>query len=293
MRLNRPTLILLAACAVVIVGVLVLTNNQASAPDAATPASAVQTAATVGRLFPDLTQQAVVALDIVNNQTGDRVRLARDDAWEIVRATYSTTRATDESAVLNRLESLLTLEANDRFETDRLADFGLTTPAYVLTLTTEDGTLHTVYVGNANPAGNRRYLYITQSEPGAATPEPAATAAPEIEDTEDPEGEPTATPLPYDPLTLDATGGTVFLVIKSTMDGLVGLIAQPPYVPPPTPTITPTATLNPLSQVEMATLTAAPHATATAVFERFSATATAQAQATAEATAEATEEEGQ
>ncbi|MGQ9888117.1 MAG: DUF4340 domain-containing protein [Aggregatilineales bacterium] len=301
MRLNRTTLILLATCAAIIVGVLALTNNQASAPDAATRAPAVQTAATVGRLLPDLTQDAVVALEIVDNQTGDHVRMARgaDDAWAIVRATYSADRATDESAVRNRLETLLTLEANDRFDSDKLADFGLTTPAYVLTLTTQDGTLHTIYVGNANPAGNRRYLFVTQSEPGAATPEPEPTSTPTpettAEATAEPDAEPTATPspLPYTPFRLEAASGTVFLVVKSTMDSLTNLVAQPPYVPPPTPTVTPTATLNPLSEVEMATLTAIPYATATAVFERFAATATAQAEATAEATTEATPEAGQ
>jgi len=297
MRLNRTTLILLAACAAIIVGVLALTNNQASAPDAATPAPAVQTAATVGRLLPDLTQDAVVALEIVDNQTGDHVRMARsaDDAWEIVRATYSTARATDESAVRSRLETLLTLEANDRFDSDSLADFGLTTPAYILTLTTEDGTLHTIYVGNANPAGNRRYLFVAQSEPGAAAPEPEPTSTPTAEATAELGAEPTATPspLPFNPFRLEAASGTVFLVVKSTMDSLTNLIAQPPYVPPPTPTVTPTATLNPLSEVEMATLTAIPYATATAVFERFAATATAQAEATAEATAEVTPEAGQ
>ncbi len=290
MRLNRTTVILLVVCAAVIVGVLVLTSNQASAPDntASGGSPLVNTAAVVGPLFPDLEQQSVVALEVVDNQTGDQVRLARaaDAAWEITRATYGTTRATDESAALSALDTLLTLQANDRFDSDNLADFGLATPAYIITLTTDDGTLHTVYVGSANPAGNRRYLYITQSEPGAATPEPeaAATATPAAADATE---EAAVTAAPHIARTLDATSGTVFLVIKSTMDRLTGLAAQPPYVPPPTPTITPTATLNPLSQVEMATLTAAPVMTATAFYEHFVATATAQAEAAAEATPEA------
>lgn len=290
MRLNRTTVILLVVCAVVIVGVLALTSNQASAPDSAAGSPAlVNTAAVVGPILPELAQESVVALAVVDNQTGGQVRLARgaDAAWEITQATYATTRAADEGAVLNSLETLLTLEANDKFESDRLADFGLATPAYIITLTADDGTLHTIYVGSANPAGNRRYLFVTQSEPGAATPEPepAATATPAAESTE--ELAVTAAPPPHEARTLDATSGTVFLVVKSTLDRLTGLVAQPPYVPPPTPTITPTATLNPLSQVDMATLTAAPIMSATAFYEHFVATATALAEATAEATPEA------
>lgn len=293
MRLNRTTVILLVVCAAVIVGVLALTSNQASAPDgAAGGPPLVNTAAVVGPILPELTQESVVALAVVDNQTGDQVRLARgaDAAWEITQATYATTRAADEGAVLNSLETLLTLEANDKFESDKLADFGLATPAYIITLTAADGTLHTIYVGSTNPAGNRRYLFVTQSEPGVATPEPApATATPAAESTEDPAAT-AAPPPPHTARTLDATSGTVFLVVKSTLDRLTGLVAQPPYVPAPTPTITPTATLNPLSQVDMATLTAAPIMSATAFYEQFVATATAMAEAAA---AEATPEAGQ
>lgn len=86
----------------------------------------------------------------------------------------------------------------------------------------------------------------------------------------------------------------IYLLPKTSVDALLDLIAEPPYVPPPTATPTPYPTPNPYSEVEQ-TATAQVEQTATAEYAptataEFEATATAEAEATEEATEEAPEE---
>lgn len=302
MRLNRGTIILLVAAVAVIVLVLVLDNSQPEAP-AETQEPLVLTAESIGPVFPDVAQAAVVRVAVTNNETGANTLLLKDDAggWTIAEATNSTDRAPNEAEILNQVGALAGLTANDRFEVDNLADFGLDTPSYVLSMSTEDGQTYTIYVGDTNPAGNRYYVMVTSgatpadlfSVPTAmpeTTDEPAATEeVAEATDEAAPDAESTPEPTPpYTGVTLSEPG-TVYLVLQSTIRDIVAMIATPPYVAAPTATPTLTATLNPLSEVEQATATAEFFATSTAVIEEVAATATARAAATAEATPEATQ----
>lgn len=302
MRLNRGTLILLLASLVVIAVVLVLSNNQASAPgaDTTTP-SAFSTAVTVGPLLPDLDATSVASVEITDNQAGYSTLLTKSgtDIWTIANATYSTDRETDQAAAAEAVNNLVALQANDSFESDQLADFGLDDPAHVITITTADGTQHILYVGNKNPVGNRYYILVGTQQgevpTPAADPTAEATSEPTVEATSEAisEAEATseatseATPESYEGVTPGITSGTVYLVLQSSVAAIIDLISTPPYVPAPTATPTPPATLNPLSEVEQATQTAEFYASITAVFEQVAATETAQA--TVEATAELTD----
>jgi Domain of unknown function (DUF4340) len=303
MRLNRGTLILLLASLVVIAVVLILSNNQASAPGAETTTpSAFSTAAAVGPLLPDLDQAAIASVEITNNQAGSSTVLTKNGTgiWTIASATYSSDRETDQAAAAEAITSLVALQANDSFESDKLSDFGLDNPAHVITITNADGTQYVIYVGNKNPAGNRNYVLVTTQEGVEITPVPDSTAEATAEATSEATAETTseaaeisaeataeATSEPYRGVTPGITSGTVYLVLQSSVNAVTDLISSPPYVPAPTPTLTPTVTLNPLSEVEQATQTAEFFASVTAIFDQVAMTQTAEA--TAEATPELTD----
>jgi hypothetical protein len=318
MRLNRGTIILIALGLLVIIGVLVINNQQASAPDTPTPTSE----AVVGPVFDELAGNDVARLEIINNSSGDSVVLTQgaDRTWQVAAATYATDRATDQDKALKVVGDLVLLQTADRYEGETLANFGLETPSYIVYIDTPAGERHTLYVGNRNPTGNRYYILRESGDTPealrdevAALMEAAAETTPEAEATDEPaeaqeaemsEAEATeepaaadaetgdeaeTTPEPYNPLTLAQATGTILVVPQLAISDLVGLVGSPPYVPPPTATPTATATLNPLSEVEQATQTAIFQATATALFEALETetalTATAAAEVTPEATA--------
>lgn len=313
MRFNRGTAILVVAALVVIVAVLLL-NNQAEAPAELTPTVTVG-----GALFEELAGNDIALLEVVNNQTGDSVLLTQDTggAWAIAEATFAQALDADQSKAQGVVGNFVLLEADDTFESEALADFGLAAPTYVITADMRDGTRETLYVGSQNPTGNRYYvlresgdtpaelsdeiaaLEATEEATAEATVEAEATEAataestPEATEESADEAEPTAeaTPEPYQGVTLAQTSGTVYTVQRATLDTLLNLITLPPYVPSPTPSPSPTVTLNPMSEVEQATATAQFYATATELFAQLETetAATAAAEVTAEATAEATE----
>lgn len=313
MRLNRGTIVLLLVSLAVIIAVLILSNNQASAP-AETLTPIASTAETVGALFEGLEYASVRSIEIVNNSTGEETVLAKRPTgdWLVAEATYATDREVDQPVTTAFVQRLVELQVNDSFMPENLADFGLETPAYVVRLNTDEGTVYNVYIGNKNPTGNRYYALLERVEGTAPVSEATAEATTEataestVEATAETTAESTAeatveataeltseaisdsTPEPYASVTLDAIN-TVYVVSLNSMDEVIALIAAPPYVPAPTATPTATPTLNPLSEVELATMTAEVNLTMTAVFEEFAATATAEA-GTPEVTAEATAE---
>lgn len=263
MRLNRGTLILLAVSLVVIVAMLVLSNQPAAAPESngVTP--------TPGPLFAGLDSGAVTRIEVVSAADSATTVLAKDDQglWRIETATNSTERATDQTLVLDKVGKLSALSANDSFTAADvasfdLANYGLAEPAYTITVAagTDTSTAYVLRVGGKNATGTRYYALL---------------------------GDDTA---------------TVLQMNATTLDEIIGLIAAPPYVAAPTATPTFTPSPNPYSEVEQ-TATAAVQQTATAQFtpeataeataevteeEASASTAEATAEVTGEATAEAT-----
>ncbi|MFN8531717.1 MAG: DUF4340 domain-containing protein [Anaerolineae bacterium] len=304
MRLNFGTLILILIALVVIVGVVILTGQQASAPGEPTATPAAQS----GSVFDGVDAAAANSLEIVNHQLGDFVTLTKDagGAWDITGTRQSTVTPPDQAAVATNLNSVATLQYTDRFDSSDLAAFGLDQPVYRFVLTTETGGQYTLYVGGKNPAGNRYYA-VAQSVAGEGTVEPAAETTTEaVEATAEVLGPVEATAEVTAEATLVRYTGprselsgpqTILLINSSVLDPLIALISQPPYAPTPTPTATATATANPYSEVEQtatattlfATQAAEAYATATALVATAEVTADAGAISTPEPTAAAAE----
>lgn len=250
MRLNRGTLSLGLVSVIIIVAMLLISQQDAQQSVSGTPTATVETA---GPLFADIAatdnQSKIIRFEVVNTSDNSKVVMTKDAAsvWTVTEATNSQELATDQTKAVGMMSNLASLAALDRFETDKLADYGLDAPQYTMTLTDSDGKTYVVKVGSKTVTTPRYYV-----------------------------------------LTNDDTK-TVYLVQGSTIDMLVGNIAIPAYVPSPTPMPTATASPNPYSEVEQ-TATAAVEQqqfimTMTAIAE---ATAEPTSEATAEAAAEAT-----
>jgi hypothetical protein len=166
---------------------------------------------------------------------------------------------TDQTAAAQAIADTVALEADSSFEADNLTDFGLDTPAFTIEVDTGDTALNLIFVGSKNPSGNRYYVMTRSLEvPSQAD---ATPIAPDL-----------------------AQGSTVFLVNTSAIEKITDLISNPPFAPLPTATPTATPTLNPMSEVEIATVTAQAAATATAEMDSVLATIAAQPEVTAEVT---------
>lgn len=249
MKLNRGTLLLALASLVVIIAMLALSGQPASAPNG-TP---TPTGEGAGPIFPEIAdttaQAGIVRFEVVNNTDGSKVVMTKDDAgvWTVAEATNAQQLATDQTKAVNAMSQLASLSAAERFTADNLADFGLDAPQYTLTLTDKDGKTYIVRVGNKASATPRYYALVND----------------------------------------DTT--TIYFLQATAVDGLTRNIAQPAYVPSPTPTATPTATPNPYSEVEQTATAQVEQqnffATLTATFAAPEATAEVTSEATAEATA--------
>jgi hypothetical protein len=271
MRLNRGTIILLVISLAVIIGVVVISNNQANQPQAVTP-----TPAGGGPLFEGVTADQIISLAVLDNSTGEFTRISRasaDEDWQVIGPQDLAENEIDQGKATDAVNNVLLLASDSSFEAENLADFGLDQPDYTIEVDTGGESLSVLLVGNRNPSGNRYYVIPRQIEVtmiSDATEEATEEATQEV-------------------LT---GGGTIQLVNQTILQQIIDLVTKPPYMPTATPTVTPTATLNPMSEVEMATATAEAQATTDAMLATLAAEETAQAtaEATSESTAEATTE---
>jgi hypothetical protein len=262
MRFNRGTIILLAVCVVIIAAVVVV-NNQPGEQDAQTIVDEEG-----GPVFADLTAEDIDRLTVYQNGTEFYTELTRDTEestlWAVAGPEDLAERTINQTEAAQAAVDAASLEYESAFEIENLADFGLDAPAQTVEIDTGADTLDIIFVGITNPSNNRFYVMTRQVEAETWT---AADNAPDLAD-----------------------GNMVLLVNSVSLDKLTDLVADPPFVPLPTVSPTPTATLNPMSEVEIATATAEFNATATVEMESVLATIAAQDEATAEATAETTAE---
>lgn len=265
MRLNRGTLMILALAIVVIIAAAVILNTQEEAP--------INEAASIEvvniPVFEAVNVETVNRLVVLQNGDGALTVMDREgDEWVITQATNSTEREVDQETAQARIHEVLALAASDSFAGELLDDFGLTTPQYIISLA-DDERVQTLYIGGQNPGGTRYYALLSEDTP--VLPEPI---------TADDEADGPA----YEPVTLSG-GQPIYLVAQTVVNSLTGMIANPPYVPAPTPTPLPSATLNPLSEVQQATATHEAYATETQIFLEIEAgpDVTPEAEATAEA----------
>ena len=266
MRLNRGTIILLVISLAVIIGVVVISNNQANQPQAVTP-----TPAAGGPLYEGVTADQIISVAVRDNTTGEFTRVLRQpgEDWQVTGPQNLAENEIDQGKATDAVNNVIVLASDSSFEAENLADFGLDQPDYTIEIDTGGDSLNVLLVGSRNPSGNRYYVLSRQIE-GATISDATEEATQEVQ-----------------------TGsGTILLVNQLTLQPLLDLVTKPPYVPTATPTPSPTATLNPMSEVQMATATAEAQATLDSLLATISAEATAEAtsEATAESTSEATEE---
>lgn len=167
MRLNRGTLALLVVLLLVIVGVLVVNNQQLSAPGdpTATPNT------TAGPLFPGVPVENIARYEIRDNTTGTFTAVTQDagGAWVIDATNALAGRSPEQSLIGTTAGQIVAINYNTTFEGDNLADFGLDQPDYTVLITTTTGQLYTVYIGAKTPTAPRYYAVLAQSASDIAT----------------------------------------------------------------------------------------------------------------------------
>ncbi len=242
MRLNRGTVILIVVSVILIVGFTLLSNQQAAAP---TSGTATPTAS-VGPVFAGLDTSKIVKFEAVNNADSatPHVIMTKDagGVWTVSDATYPQKLATDQTKASATVNSMATIVALDKFDTDKPSDYGLDKPAFTLTLTDSDGKTYSLQIGKkavANPRyyafanGDTKSVYILDSttidaltatvlEPDyVASPTPTATA--------------TATANPYSEVEQTATQNAIQQQVYGTMTATAMGTYSPTLVPTATP----------------------------------------------------------
>ena len=167
MRLNRGTIILGLASLIVVAVVYVLSNQPGGLTvNTGTPTA---TAESAGPLFPDISstdsQSKIVRFEIVDTTDNSKVVMTKDAAsvWTVSEATHPQQLATDQTKAVGMMSNLASLTAIEKFETDKLADYGLDKPKYIMTLTDSAGKTYVVKVGN-KAATTPRYYVLTNDD---------------------------------------------------------------------------------------------------------------------------------
>ena len=170
MRLNRGTVLLLAFSLVVIIAVLLLTINQATAPGEDSPA--IDAEATPVVLFPGVDESSIARLEIRDDLTGQRTVLLRssEGQWSMDPPDPSGAQV-DQAQVSGLATTLFALESQESFEADDLAQYGMDQPLYSVYTVADDGAIHVMHIGNQNPAGSRFYAVVEQIAPGTTRPD--------------------------------------------------------------------------------------------------------------------------
>ncbi|MBK8024406.1 MAG: DUF4340 domain-containing protein [Chloroflexi bacterium] len=255
MRLNRGTIILIAALVLVFAGALVISNQQAST--STTPTATPNPEA--GPLFAALDPATVARYELRQAGTGSYVELARLDAanWSLDGSAEEAGRVPDSTLIESTLGQLADIEFTTSFESDQLADFGLTAPQYTLFVETGTGEGYTLYIGAKAPTNPRYYAVLAE---GVAAPPPEATPEATVEATAEATAE-AADVAALDPFAnlLDQVvqtrpadftlSGTqkIYVIPQTVITTLAGWLTAAPYAAPtptPLPTMTPEATVE-------------------------------------------------
>ena len=208
MRLNRTTLIFIAA--LVIVGgvafaLLTLTgDNSGNDTPISTPESNVV-------LYPDIAPADIDSFSVeqrsaASETDGDAaeatpelsaqaVSFTRvDGTWQLVGETVPE-QPLDPSALQSAIEELAGLVATDRFEADDLAQYGLDAPGTTVAFTAGD-TTYSVQLGNRTPQGTRYYALVGDDTTTVSILRNANGIDTVLEFVNVPPLQPTATPTP-------------------------------------------------------------------------------------------------
>ena len=175
MRMNRGTIGLIAILLVVIVAVLVINNNQASAPGV-TPTVASAT----GPLLAGVTANTIEHYEVRDNASGNFTALTKDSggAWHLDGTNLLPGRDPDQSLIGSTAGQIVSINYNNTFQDDQLANFGLASPAYTVLVSTSDGKQFTLYIG-AKTVTSSGYYAVLQTGTGPVATEAAAASTAE------------------------------------------------------------------------------------------------------------------
>lgn len=151
---RKPTLILVGAFFVLLLYFLFVQRPKEEAAKNATPTQA----ATSGGALWSFTADQITGARVVDN-VGLRtmaISMNTTGVWAVLQPTPAPADQLQAGDVINRLAglrytSVLTQVAN-------LDDFGVLSPTYTIELTTADGVVHVVSVGNKSPVGTLYYV---------------------------------------------------------------------------------------------------------------------------------------
>lgn len=206
MQQRLRMLVVLAAIAVVVVGLYVYLSSGDTFDDLAARLESEETPfPTPVVLLEETAGDSVTAFAVTNNETGESLEAAlQDGEWVVVSApegtdtdlSVDTFRLENAAGTLLLVTSLTTLE-----DVTGLAQYGLESPAYTIEFETALAREQTLHVGDLNPAGMMYYVQVPGDD-------------------------------------------RVFMVNQFSLNAVTGLVDEPPFVTPtpdPEAAITPTA----------------------------------------------------
>jgi hypothetical protein len=198
--IKRSTWIILAIFVVLLIAAFYLINSPGKLKPGPT---LTPTATTPAQMLFDLAGRAVSALDVSSGQ-GKTVSLAREtEGWTLLEPKSDSI---DVASVESALSQLTAVRIVSTLETTAdLAAYGLDQPAYTISITLDDGSQQTVWVGSATPTGSGYYVRVGENSPQVANkygldavieflvtpPVPTPTVAPTQSEAT---SQPTATP---------------------------------------------------------------------------------------------------
>ncbi len=154
MKLQRSTVVLVAT-ALLLGGVVLLTQSRQSAPGGSTAEQSDSEASPVY----EFAEADVVVLQI--ETSGQTVAFEKDneDFWQMVEPDE---QPAEEAAIAFLLSRLVTdgLVQTTTIDATEQADFGFDDPFATVTLTVGDGTTHTLILGDADFSGENYYALI-------------------------------------------------------------------------------------------------------------------------------------
>jgi len=187
--IKRPAIILLILLALVIGGYFLI-KNRPGEEEEVTPTT------TTAMLIQESEHGNLTLLEITDNSTGTAIGLKRfsDGKWFIIAPIEMPADQGEVTAAETQIFALKVLSSLE--STSDFSAFGLSTPAYVISLTFEDGTEQSILVGTKTPTSSGYYvqedgkvyvvstysldgiLGLVNSPPYLATPTPSPSDTP-------------------------------------------------------------------------------------------------------------------
>jgi hypothetical protein len=156
--IRRSTWIILLVFLAILGGGLYFQKYQSDKQAQVTPTAEIEL------LFPGVDKSQVTAFEI-NDFLERKLVVAKDQSgsWAVAGYTAADTDPTGIDAMLTQITSLSVM--SDLEAAPALDVMGLTTPAYVFKVTSQDGQQKTVYIGKLTPTKRGYYVRLEDGNP--------------------------------------------------------------------------------------------------------------------------------